>query len=174
MDLQDYISWGIIGPGQLPIGDIDWTDAYTTFRATSDAHYKAVNEWYLSANITEEDEFYTSDAYNEWVRNRDIFRDVNYDGVAKVMWESLIGKSLTQEQYDDYILALSNMMESLKVLFMVVDRDPFTEYTPPPDGTPDGFKTVWYVKDGERVRLPLPQFDIDHNSLIYNSFIITF
>ena len=95
MDLQDYISWGIIGPGQLPIGDIDWTDAYTTFRATSDAHYKAVNEWYLSANITEEDEFYTSDAYNEWVRNRDIFRDVNYDGVAEVMWESLIGKSLT-------------------------------------------------------------------------------
>ena len=167
--LEDYIYWGIIGPGQSDIGDIDWSDAYKRFQEQRDAHYKAVDVWYTIANLTEEDEFYTIDAYNEWVRNRDIFSFKNDPGVAKVMWESLIGKSLTQEQYDDYISALSNMMESLKLLFMVVDRDPFTEVTTtPPVDVPDGFKTVWRVDSGQQIVLPLPSVDNNDTSLIYN------
>ena len=86
------------------------------------------------------------------------------------MWQSLIGKSLTQEQYDDYISALSNMMESLKLLFMIVDRDPFTEViTPPPVDVPDGFKTVWNFESGETLVLPLPALDIatPYNFTVY-------
>lgn len=129
--LQDYIDWGIIGPDQFTdVNDIDWRDAYKGFQTKLKSLDKSVDAWYNSANLTEEDEFYTIDAYNEWVRNRQIFSSGN--GVAEVMWQSLIGKSLTQEQYDDYISALSNMMESLKLLFMIVDRDPFTEVTTTP------------------------------------------
>jgi hypothetical protein len=130
--LQDYIEWEIIGPDQLTnVNDIDWTGPYQNFKQKLKELDKSVGAWYSSANLTEEDEFYTVDAYNEWERNRDIFSSGN-GGVAEVMWNSLIGKSLTQEQYDDYISALSNMMESLKLLFMIVDRDPFTEVTTTP------------------------------------------
>jgi hypothetical protein len=131
--LEDYINWGIIGPDQFTdVNDIDWRDAYKNFQTKLNSLDKSVDVWYSSANLTEEDEFYTVDAFNEWRRNRRIFSDSKNGGVAEVMWNSLIGKSLTQEQYDDYISALSNMMESLKLLFMIVDRDPFTEVTTTP------------------------------------------
>jgi hypothetical protein len=121
--LENYIKWGIIGPEQSNINDIDWRGPYENFISTRDEHYESISIWYQSANITEESEFYTIDAYNQWLGNKDIF-DTN----SEIMWQSLIGKSLTQEQYDDYINSLSKLMESLKLLFMVVDRDTFTEY----------------------------------------------
>jgi hypothetical protein len=121
--LQDYINWRIIGPEQSNIDDIDWTGAYNSFIEKRNDHYRKVDIWYNSSNITEESDFYTVDAYNEWLRNKDTL-----DSTAEIMWNSLIGKSLTQEQYDNYISAFSNLMESLKLLFIVVDKDPFTEY----------------------------------------------
>ena len=121
--LENYIKWGIIGPEQSNINDIDWTGPYENFISTRDEHYESISIWYESANITEESEFYTIDAYNQWLGNKEVF-NTN----SEIMWQSLIGKSLTQEQYDDYINSLSNLMESLKLLFMVVDRDTFTEY----------------------------------------------
>ena len=167
--LEDYIDWGIIGPDQITdVNEIDWTGPYQIFRQRLKSIDKSVAVWYNSSNLTEEDEFYTIDAFNEWRRNREIFSSLN-GGVAEVMWQSLIGKSLTQEQYDDYISALSNMMESLKLLFMIVDRDPFTEVTtPPPVDVPDGFKTVWRVDSGQQIVLPLPPVDTSDTSLIYN------
>ena len=155
--LQDYIKWGIIGPEQSNINDINWTGAYDSFKEKRNEHYKLVDDWYKYSNITEEDEFYTIDAYNEWLGNKDIF-DTN----SEIMWQSLIGKSLTQEQYDDYINSLSNLMESLKLLFMVVDRDPFTEYEL------NGFKTLWSLDVGASLTLPLPEKDDNDNSLTYN------
>jgi hypothetical protein len=169
--LQNYINWGIIGPDQLTnVNDIDWTGPYQNFKQKLKELDESVDTWYLSANLTEEDEFYTVDAYNEWKRNRDIFSYSNNDGegVAEIMWESLIGKSLTQEQYNDYISALSNMMQSLKLLFMVVDRDPFTEPTVPTPTSPDGFKTLWRCPDSTQIVLPLPPVDNSDTSLIYN------
>jgi hypothetical protein len=155
--LQDYLNWGIIGPEQSNINDINWTGAYDSFKEKRNDHYKLVDDWYRYSNITEESEFYTIDAYNEWLGNKDIF-DTN----SEIMWQSLIGKSLTQEQYDDYINSLSNLMESLKLLFMVVDRDPFTEYEL------NGFKTLWSLDVGASLTLPLPEKDDNDNSLTYN------
>ena len=50
-DLEDYRAWGIIGPDNKPANQINWVNPHTTFRATRDAYLKAVNEYFLSAQV---------------------------------------------------------------------------------------------------------------------------
>ena len=50
-DLEDYRAWGIIGPDNKPANQINWVNPHTTSRATRDAYLKAVNEYFLSAQV---------------------------------------------------------------------------------------------------------------------------
>ena len=55
-DLEDYRTSGFFGRqySAHTVTELPWEDAYTTARATRDAHYKSVNEYYLaSINMSE-------------------------------------------------------------------------------------------------------------------------
>lgn len=55
-DLEDYRTSGFFGRNYSgsTVDILPWSDTYTTFRATRDAHYKAVNEYYMaSINMAE-------------------------------------------------------------------------------------------------------------------------
>ena len=50
-DLEDYVNLGLIGPDSKHPKLINWSECYTTSRATRDAYLKEVNEYFLGAQV---------------------------------------------------------------------------------------------------------------------------
>jgi len=50
-DLEDYVNLGLIGPDSKHPKLINWSECYTTSRATRDAYLKEVNEYFLVAQV---------------------------------------------------------------------------------------------------------------------------
>ncbi len=151
MDIQDYLSWGFIGEEQLPITDINWEDAYTTFKATKDAHFKAVREYYrTSVELSSIDRRYNIiDRYSEILKAKSEF-----EASSIIFWSSMISlnyqdqglnegdkitkedgiyyKIFTEEIYNTYISDLKNNMLALKNLLKVCSSgETFEIYTRP-------------------------------------------
>ena len=192
MDINDYKYWGIIGTDQKSPNDIDWRDAYTTFKETRDAHFKGLNEYFLTSMtmINLEDRPALLSKYDIFFEKGRVFRPI-----AEEFWNSLVSlpvsfevgnkftvsgavpaevvtqdypsndgkKSLevaqvagenkklkaeekttqwaylseegeytytifTEELYNQYTEALSELMLSEKELFILIDGDTFEDY----------------------------------------------
>lgn len=136
MDIQDYLQWGFIGDHQLPIEDLNWSDAYTTFRATKDAHYKAAREYFFSSvAVSPIDRRHNIiDRYYEILKVRSEFElssvifwnsmvSLNYQNMGysegDEIQKDIYYTTYTEEIYNTYISDLKNLMLALKNLMKV-------------------------------------------------------
>jgi hypothetical protein len=153
MDIQDYLVWGIIGPDQVPISDVDWRTPFQVFIETRNANFKAVNSFFESSVVMSsmDRRHNIIDRYSEIKKYQS-----NLEDSSIIFWSSLISlngnyskfnegdfieelagyliyyKTYTLEIYNKYISDLQNYMMSLKNLIKVVSNiDNFENYTKP-------------------------------------------
>jgi hypothetical protein len=122
-DMQDYRAAGVIGTNQIPISQSTWMDMGTTARATREAFFKAVDEWYLAATICPEGTCVVTpqSLYAEYLAEKAKFIITQDE-----LWAKLgDGTPVTRTEYDNYVLALKRIMKTIKNLFAVTEGDRF-------------------------------------------------
>ena len=102
MDINDYKYWGIIGTDQKSPNDIDWRDAYTTFKETRDAHFKGLNEYFLTSMtmINLEDRPALLSKYDIFFEKGRVFRPI-----AEEFWNSLVSLPVSFEVGDKFTVS---------------------------------------------------------------------
>jgi hypothetical protein len=125
-DLEDYYGSRIIGNQyeEIPICDVIWSDMATTSRATSDAYFKALNQWYLGGIICLEDGECKDTILAKWAVVLDDITAFNL--VSTDFWE-MMGEECSTEGvfnrtiYDDYITAQQTLLCDIEELMYLVD-----------------------------------------------------
>lgn len=140
-DLEDFVTSGVVGPESRCISPEDWEDVGTTARATGDAFFKALNEWYLSTTaclypehpcydeITKAwNAFLGEDprvADNSSIRGRFILAR---DEFFKMMGEN--GGFFNEDICNKYRKALIDLKCSIRRLLKLIDDDTIGDFTP--------------------------------------------
>ena len=153
-DLLDYANPGFIGPmsATMSIGELNWADAFTTYRASRDAFYKAVNEYlyssiataplrrreaiYLAAkkfqDLTDEVAQKANSFWSAMLSQRD---GINSQGDFASYYGEIIDGSytasytvFTPEIYNQYIGALGALMSALTGFMTIADDTSFQAY----------------------------------------------
>jgi uncharacterized protein (TIGR02145 family) len=125
-DLLDYYTDKVIGNQyeQIPICDVTWSDMATTSRETSDAYFKALNEWYERATICLEDGECKDAILAKWVQVMD--DRTAYINAGTDFWE-MMGEECSTDGvfnrtiYDDYISAQNTLLCDIEELMFLVD-----------------------------------------------------
>ena len=129
-DLCDYTGAGFIGPNNKNYSMYgDWTDPTQTYRETTNAWIKALNEWYL-ASIAYQPSGTCTEAYV-------LYENIRYittgDTRINTFWglaqnTNMVG--VTEAIYADYVAALTEQQCMVKQLFNILDGDTFEDFTP--------------------------------------------
>jgi hypothetical protein len=125
-DLADYYGSKIIGNQyeEIPICDTRWSDMASTSRATSDAYFKALNEWYVCGTICLEDGECKDDILAKWVV---VQNDITAFNVASTDFWYMMGDECSTDGvfdvtiYDDFISAQQTLLCDVEELTYLVD-----------------------------------------------------
>ena len=117
-DMEDYLDWGIIGLNQTPITSQKWEDIATTSRATRDAFFKSLQEWYNTANLAPEGtcKVTPQSLWAELNTKKDAFIIIQDE-----TWTKMEESTLTRAEYDNYVTELKDLMKTVKKLFIVLE-----------------------------------------------------
>lgn len=129
-DIEDYCTSGFIGQNSIDFSLYgSWEDPATTYRATRDAFFKAVNQWYL-ATTADKDPSVCERC--EQIKN-DLYFSFTDDTRISDFWDNADNNNmvdLTQQQFNDYQDAMFEQMCLLKNLMNCLDGDTFSASTP--------------------------------------------
>ena len=125
-DLVDYYTDKVIGNQyeQIPICDVTWSDMATTSRATSDAYFKALNEWYECGTTCLEDGECKDAILAKWAQVMD--DRTAYINARTDFWE-MMGEECSTDGvfnktiYDDYITSQQTLLCDIEELMYLVD-----------------------------------------------------
>ena len=153
-DLLDYANSGFIGPmsATMTIGELEWADAFQTFRQSRDAFYKSVDEYFISSiatsplrrreaiylaakkfeNLKDEAAQKANSFWSAMLSQRD---GINSQGDFASYYGEIIDGSytasytvFTNEIYNQYIGALGALMKALTGFMTVADDTSFQAY----------------------------------------------
>ena len=197
-DLEDYRNAGYFGrnysgttidklgfvletPAQSPWGQFDYS-AYVTFRATRDAHYKAVNEYYLaSINVAD-----VSNRLNIFNANKTFCEKGGLFKVKELEFWGMMGSFAFKRLFDDEIIANGDIV-SVKHQFNLSEEEKANGHlflfnhqgdneTPSyyafiqPEGTPTNLEGQMSfsnsIEAGDLFTIKYTQFDVN----IYNEY----
>jgi hypothetical protein len=125
-DLADYYGSKIIGNQyeEIPICDTRWSDMASTSRATSDAYFKALNQWYVCGTICLEDGECKDAILAKWAV---ILDDITaYSTASTNFWYMMGDECSTDGEYDptiyqNYIDAQNTLQCDVEELTYLVD-----------------------------------------------------
>jgi uncharacterized protein (TIGR02145 family) len=140
-DLLDYYTDKVIGNQyeQIPICDVTWSDMATTSRATSDAYFKALNEWYECGTTCLEDGECKDAILAKWVQvmdDRDAYINARTDFWEMMGEECSTDGVFNKTIYDDYITAQQTLLCDIEELMFLVD-DGGSGVNPTPNPCPN-------------------------------------
>jgi len=119
-DLEDYRTSGFFGRNYsgTTVTNLNWADPYTTFRATRDAHYKAVTEYYMaSINMAE-----VSNRLNIFYANKTFCEKGGLFKVKELEFWGMMGSFAFKRLFDDEIIANGDIV-SVKHQFNLSDEE---------------------------------------------------
>jgi hypothetical protein len=121
-DMEDYLRAGVIGQNQTPITSQTWEDIGGSSRETRDAFFKAVEKWYIAANLAPEGtcKVTPQSLYAEYLTKKDIFI-ITQNAVWNKLGEPDINGQLGRAEYDNYVSELKDLMKTVKKLFIVLE-----------------------------------------------------
>jgi hypothetical protein len=121
-DMEDYLVEGIIGPNQTPLNPSKWGGIAETSRATRDAFFKALGEWYNAANLAPEGtcKVTPQTLWTELTERKDKFI-ITQNAVWSKLEEPDINGQLGRAEYDNYVTELKDLMKTVKKLFIVLE-----------------------------------------------------
>jgi hypothetical protein len=116
--MEDYLSAGVIGQDQLPITSQTWGDIGAISRQTRDAFFKALAQWYISANLAPEGTCKVTPQllWAELNTKKDAFIIIQNE-----IWTKMEESTLTRAEYDNYVSELKDLMKTVKKLFIVLE-----------------------------------------------------
>jgi hypothetical protein len=150
-DLLDYYNAGLIGPMSATMSSLEnpnlIQDSHTTYKATRDAFFKALKEYFFAAIVVVP--LHRRSALNTIysdLENKKALLNIH----ARVFWNSLLSNpsdinsqldfdtyygvdfgiytTFTTSIFNQYINSLDEFMKSVKNLMIVADGDTFEEY----------------------------------------------
>ena len=130
-DLVDYYSSRIIGDQyeEIPICDVKWCDMGTTARATRDAYFKALNQWYLASVTCLEDGECKDTILAKWsVVQNDI---ILFNNALVAFWNMMCNDDNLEDctgeynptLYQNYINAQKTLQCDIEELTYLVDGE---------------------------------------------------
>lgn len=121
-DMEDYRGNGVIGQNQVPMTPGKWGDVASTSRETANAFFKAVENWYVSANLAPEGtcKVTPQTVYAEYLDKKDKFI-LARTGVWGKLEEPDTNGQLGRAEYDAYVASLKDLMKTIKKLFIVLE-----------------------------------------------------
>lgn len=125
-DLRDYYDSKVIGNHyeEIPICDTVWSDMGTTARATSDAYFKAIDEWYNCGLTCLEDGECKDAILAKWavvLNDITVFNAASTDFWTMMGEECSTGGVFDRTKYDDYISIQETLACDIEELTYLVD-----------------------------------------------------
>lgn len=125
-DLADYYGSKIIGNQyeEIPICDTRWSDMASSSRATSDAYFKALTEWYECGTTCLEDGECKDAILAKWAQvlvDRSAFITARDDFWYMMGEECSTDGVFNKTIYDDFISAQQTLLCDIEELTYLVD-----------------------------------------------------
>jgi hypothetical protein len=150
-DLEDYKNMGFIGPDSATndVNTLSWEDAYTMHRATRDAWFKVINEYYISGIVvnplssreaihaaytdvyTKYTEFNNSESPSFWAAMLSLNPSVTDESSFVSTYPTYTNLHYTVFStgiYNAYKVKMESLLLSLKNLTIVIDGSTYKEF----------------------------------------------
>ena len=183
-DLEDYRTWGFFGYNYelQTVDKLPWHDVYDTFRATRDAHYKAINEYYFSGiNVVRIEDreaiFNANRTFHEYTQVLDIKQKQFWQMMLSFRYKNLFDDEIITNGTiisvkNEYQLSEEEKANGHLFLFnnRISDTSPNMYAFIQPEGTPINLigQMSFYnsIENGDLFTIQYTQFDVN----IYNEY----